>query len=75
MKKITITVFKFQRSLPKQVNNFTTGIVPQLNGIELPVSRLLVICVEWERKLCTLNDSDSLRSHFRFSHGVELNLT
>ena len=53
MTEITIIDFIFQSSLRKQVNNFTKGIVPQLNGIELPVSTLLVICVEWEWELCT----------------------
>ena len=48
MTQITIIDFIFQSSLPKQVNNFTEGIVPQLNGIEVPVSTLLVICVEWK---------------------------
>ena len=46
--QITIINFIFERSLPKQVNNFTEGIVPQLNGIEVPLSTLLVICVEWK---------------------------
>ena len=48
MTQTTIIDFMFQGSLQKQVNNFTKAIVPQLNGIELPVSTLLGICVEWE---------------------------
>ena len=48
MTQITIIDFIFQRSLQKQVNKFTKGIVRQLNGTEEPVSTLLVICVEWE---------------------------
>ena len=48
MTQITIIDFIFQRSVPKQVNNFTKEIVPQLNGIGEAVSRLLVICIEWE---------------------------
>ena len=48
MTQITIIGFIFQISDRKQVNNFTKGIVPQLNGIEELVSTLLVICVEWE---------------------------
>ena len=47
MTQITIIDFMFQGCLQKQVNNFTKGIVPQLNGIEGPVSTRLVICVEW----------------------------
>ena len=38
----------FQTSLQEQANKFTKGTVPQLKGIEVPVSTLLVICVEWE---------------------------
>ena len=48
MTQITIIDFMFHGCLQKQVNNFTKGILPQRNGIEEPVSTLLVICVEWE---------------------------
>ena len=48
MTQITIIGFIYQISARKQVNNFSKGIVPQLNGIEELVSTLLVICVEWE---------------------------
>ena len=48
MTQVTIIDFMFQICLQKQVNNFAEEIVPQLNGIELPVSTLLEICVEWE---------------------------
>ena len=48
MTQITIIDFIFQRSLRKQVNKITKGIVPQLNNIDVPVSTLLVICVKWE---------------------------
>ena len=48
MTQITIIDFIFQNSLQKQANKFNKGIVAQLNGIEVPVSTLLVICVEWE---------------------------
>ena len=48
MTQITIIDFIFQRSLPKQVNNFAKGIVPQPKGIEVPMSALRVICVGWE---------------------------
>ena len=53
MTQITIIGFIFQNFLSKQVDNFTKGIVPQLNGIEGIVSTLIVICVEWEWELCT----------------------
>ena len=45
--KITIIDLIFQESLRKQANKFSKGIVPQLKGIEIPVSLLLVICFEW----------------------------
>ena len=48
MTQITIIDFIFQSSLRKQANKFSKGIVPQLKGVEVPVSTLLVICVEWE---------------------------
>ena len=48
MTQITIIDFTFQTSLQQQANKFTKGIVPQLKGIEVPVSTPLVICVEWE---------------------------
>ena len=48
MTQITIIDFIFQSSLQKQANKFTKGSVPQLNVIEVPVSTLLMICVEWE---------------------------
>ena len=48
MTQLTIIDFIFQISLRKHANNFTNGIVPQLKGIEVPVSALLVICVAWE---------------------------
>ena len=48
MRQITIIDFIFQRSLRKRVNKITKGIVPQLKSIEVPVSTLLVICVELE---------------------------
>ena len=48
MTQIVIINFIFQTSLQEQANKFTKGIVPQLKGIEVPVSTLLVICVEWE---------------------------
>ena len=48
MTQITIIDFIFQSSLRKQVDKFSKGIVPQLKGIEIPVSTLLVICVEWK---------------------------
>ena len=48
MAQITIIDFIFQSSLQKQANKFNKGIVPQLNGIDVPVSILLMICVEWE---------------------------
>ena len=44
MKQITIIDLIFQVSLRKQANKFSKGIVPQLKGIEVPVSTLLVIC-------------------------------
>ena len=47
MTQITIIDFIFQISRRKHVNNFTKGIVPQPKGIELPVSTLLGIHVEW----------------------------
>ena len=47
MTQITIIDLIFQISLPKQTNKFSNGIVPRLKGIEAPVSRFLVICVEW----------------------------
>ena len=53
MTQITIIDFAFQDSLPKQLHNFTKGIVPHLNGIGEPVSAIHVICVEWEGELCT----------------------
>ena len=43
----------FQGSLQKQGNNFTNGIVPQLNCIEEPVSTHLEICIEWESEFFT----------------------
>ena len=36
--QITIIDFTFQSSLQKQANKFNNWIVPQLNGIEVPVS-------------------------------------
>ena len=47
MTQITIIDLIFQNSIRKQANKFSKGIVPQLKGIEAPVSTLLVICVEW----------------------------
>ena len=46
MTQITIINFIFQSSLQQQVNNFTKGIVPHLNGIGEAVSTIHVICVE-----------------------------
>ena len=46
MTQITIIDLIFQGSLRKQANKFSKGIVPQLKGIEVPVSTLLVICFE-----------------------------
>ena len=46
MTQITIIDLIFQVSLQKQANKFSKGIVPQLKGIEVPVSTLLVICFE-----------------------------
>ena len=46
MTQITIIDLIFQVSLQKQANKFRKGIVPQLKGIEVPISTLLVICFE-----------------------------
>ena len=51
--QIAIIDFIFQSSLPKQANKFNIGIVLQLNDIEVPVSTLFLICVEWQWELCT----------------------
>ena len=45
--QITIIDLIFQGSLRKQAKKFSKGIVPQLKGIEAPVSTLLVICFGW----------------------------
>ena len=47
MAQITIIDLIFQNSLRKQANIFSKGIVPQLKGIGVPVSTLVVICFEW----------------------------
>ena len=46
MTQIAIIDLIFQESLRKQANKFSKGIVPQLKGIEVTVSTLLVICFE-----------------------------
>ena len=48
MTQVTNIDFIFQISVRKQINNFTKGIVPHLNGIGEPVSTIYVSCVEWE---------------------------
>ena len=45
--QITIIDLIFQGSLRKQAKKFSKGIVPQLKGIDVPVSTLLVICFGW----------------------------
>ena len=77
MTQITIIDYIFESSLRQRVNNFTKGIVPHLNGNGEPLITIHVICVEWEGELCTFSqaDSDFLRCHFRFSHGVQISLT
>ena len=46
MTQTTIIDLMFQSSLRKQTKKFSKGTVPQLKGIGVPVSTVLVICVE-----------------------------